>query len=269
MKGIESSISYFEMLITYMLLSLFLFPLYFLGEKADIFIRVINFSLMILCFSYYLKKRNSSLKKFMGKKEINLFYIFRQFIFIYLIFIFITSSVYIIRSFITPNSFIMKESRIESFSYMETIPFIISALFLAPIKEEILFRGLLLRIFSKNNIKYGIFFSSLIFSFMHGEDFFSYFVGGLLLALVYIKSKSLYSSILCHSLVNITGLSIYFITKNNPVITYLEYRTTLLGTGITSFIIILIILAKYKGDFKIDLKDEGKEDIKKVEVKEV
>jgi membrane protease YdiL (CAAX protease family) len=88
-----------------------------------------------------------------------------------------------------------------------------------PIAEEIFFRGFLLdkfkNLFGKN---IAIFFSSLLFGLAHLSYGNIYpailtFIIGLLLAVLVVKTKNLYSSIIAHILFNLISFSIYILGR--------------------------------------------------------
>ncbi len=88
--------------------------------------------------------------------------------------------------------------------------FLIFAVFIAPINEEIFFRGLLVP-------RIGILPSAIIFSILHasynstfGIEIIAAFIFGLLAGYVFKKTKSLYPSILAHMLVNALALAVIF-----------------------------------------------------------
>ncbi len=75
---------------------------------------------------------------------------------------------------------------------------------LAPIAEELFFRGVVLRGFSKYSVRFGIIFSALIFGFMHGNIFQAVMATLLGLVLGYITSRtgSIVPAIICHIAIN-------------------------------------------------------------------
>lgn len=78
---------------------------------------------------------------------------------------------------------------------------IISQVIMSPILEETLFRGIILKGFFKNyNKSTAIVVSSLLFAIMHPHigQAFEAFIGGIFFAWLYIKTKSLLSSIFAH-----------------------------------------------------------------------
>lgn len=80
---------------------------------------------------------------------------------------------------------------------------IISAVILAPVFEELFFRGALIS-FSKPGFSW--IFSSVIFALFHGGAFFQTLLLGLALSYFYITSKKISVSIICHMANNILAL---------------------------------------------------------------
>lgn len=77
---------------------------------------------------------------------------------------------------------------------------IISAVILAPIGEELIYRGVVLRCAAKVSQRFAIFFSALIFGLMHGNpyQFVLGFLLGIPLAMITIKTGSIIPAIICH-----------------------------------------------------------------------
>ncbi len=80
----------------------------------------------------------------------------------------------------------------------------VSAIFLAPLLEEVFFRGIVLQKWGiKWGLKAGILSSSLFFALYHFRfDIISLFIAGILWSILYLKTRNLMNSILCHSLYN-------------------------------------------------------------------
>ncbi|QKL32543.1 CPBP family intramembrane glutamic endopeptidase [Streptococcus mitis] len=93
-----------------------------------------------------------------------------------------------------------------------SLSFIVSAIVLAPIHEELLFRGLLQGAVFDNSWL-GFVLTSSLFSFMHGPSnvpsFIFYLLGGLLLGFAYKKSQNLWVSTLVHMFYNSWPLLYY------------------------------------------------------------
>ena len=93
-----------------------------------------------------------------------------------------------------------------------SLSFIVSATVLAPIQEELLFRGLLQGAVFDNSWL-GLVLTSSLFSFMHGPynvpSFIFYLLGGLLLGFAYKKSQNLWVSTLVHMFYNSLPLLYY------------------------------------------------------------
>ena len=94
-----------------------------------------------------------------------------------------------------------------------SLSFIVSVTVLAPIQEELLFRGLLQGAVFDNSWL-GLVLTSSLFSFMHDPydvpSFFYYLLGDLLLGYAYKKSQNLWVSTLVHMFYNAWPLLTYF-----------------------------------------------------------
>lgn len=75
---------------------------------------------------------------------------------------------------------------------------------IAPITEEIFFRGMLLKVFSKANQRFAIFATALFFGMAHGNipQFILAYVLGLMLAVITMKHTSIIPAIVVHMFVN-------------------------------------------------------------------
>lgn len=94
----------------------------------------------------------------------------------------------------------------------------ISAVFLTPIVEELVFRGVLTNLFFKQEwLKIGL--SGLVFGSLHSSStlpsFLIYVVMGLVLAAVYRFSGKIQNSIILHFLINAGAMSIMLISLLN------------------------------------------------------
>jgi len=97
-----------------------------------------------------------------------------------------------------------------------TFYYFFSIVLFGPFVEEIMYRGILYKLLNKKvGVFYGIIFSALLFAFMHdftSVTFYKFFGIGIILALIFQKTKSLTLVILIHSFVNFLGVFlIYFI----------------------------------------------------------
>lgn len=89
---------------------------------------------------------------------------------------------------------------------------------LAPIVEEFVFRGLLLRRWSEKwSTKKAMIVSSLIFAIFHGDPIGA-FLFGLVMCYVYFLSGSLWLPIICHALNNFIAwlLTLIFMIIDGP-----------------------------------------------------
>ncbi len=87
---------------------------------------------------------------------------------------------------------------------------IFASIILAPIGEELIYRGVVLRCAAKVSQRFAIFFSAFIFGIMHGNPYqlLLGFLIGIPMAVITIKTGSLIPSIICHMSIN-TMASVY------------------------------------------------------------
>lgn len=109
--------------------------------------------------------------------------------------------------------------RFQSFSANYKILFAVLSSFIAPICEELLFQRALFGVFRQYDyFKSGIIFSSILFALLHFSIFavmgvlyfVSFFIAGVILAVLYHKTSSILTSIITHVLINTTGFLLLF-----------------------------------------------------------
>lgn len=115
------------------------------------------------------------------------------------------------------------------------IPYFFLMVIITPIIEEILYRGIILNLFLKKySVKISLIVSSLIFAFIHlrfiGIGYL--FLYGLLFGFAYYKTKSLFTSILLHFIINLMA-----VTTSNQ---YLELNNTTFPKYFLYTVILLI-----------------------------
>lgn len=109
-------------------------------------------------------------------------------------------------------SWLMSQNGMEmtevDFSYFSsaksTIVVALYTCILAPVTEELLFRGFLMKTLSKVSIRFGIVMSALLFGLMHGNvgQFLLGFLVGMFLGKIVARHNSLLPSILVHAAIN-------------------------------------------------------------------
>jgi membrane protease YdiL (CAAX protease family) len=131
-------------------------------------------------------------------------------------------STYIPLSYVFPGfveSFVLQDELFSSsprFAFLNNILEVISAVLLAPIVEEIFFRGVLLnRWAAKWGLKKAILASSFVFAILH-VDVVGAFVFGAVMAVLYVKSNSLIGPIIVHVLNNALAVWIDLVSKEWP-----------------------------------------------------
>lgn len=128
--------------------------------------------------------------------------------------------------------------------------------FVAPIVEEIVFRGAILRTmcraFNKKYKWWAIAISAALFAIAHGNlaQGGHAMILGIMLGWIYIKADSILPGIIFHWINNTTAYIIFTLTKNNRADTLIEmfqHNYLILYTALTlSVIVIFISLYKIK-----------------------
>ena len=119
---------------------------------------------------------------------------------------------------------------------------------LAPVVEEIIFRGILLgRWTTKWNIRAGMLMSGSAFAILH-IDFLGAFVFGLCMSVLYLKTRTLISSIVAHALNNGAVVAMGFLplgTQGKPTIE--DYRSSVMeGLVLVAVALPLLVLFIYR-----------------------
>ncbi len=117
---------------------------------------------------------------------------------------------------IIASLFPINTETLEEFYFWETedqlVLLLAIGIVLAPIVEEVLFRGLLFqRLAVKWGLGQGIVVSSVIFGLLHLDDFIGATLIGVALCLVYLRTRSLFVPMLLHFSYN--AMSLFFTTE--------------------------------------------------------
>ncbi|MDE6132733.1 MAG: CPBP family intramembrane metalloprotease [Oscillospiraceae bacterium] len=126
----------------------------------------------------------------------------------------------------------------------------LGAVVLAPIGEELIYRGVVLRCSAKISQRFAIFFSAFIFGIMHGNpyQFVLGFLLGIPLALVTLKTGSLIPAIICHMTNNLMASVSEIVGYFNEDTAYIIPYIMLIIFFITG--IIVLISAAMNGRIK-------------------
>lgn len=120
---------------------------------------------------------------------------------------------------------------------------IVTAVFFAPVFEEVIFRGLILESMLRSHRRlFSVIVTSVLFALVHFEPsvMFSAFVSGLVLGTIYLHTNSIFSTIILHSINNAIAYSL--ITLDLDGYSYCQ----VLGGGsfyYTTYLVCLIISA--------------------------
>lgn len=143
------------------------------------------------------------------------------------------------------------ESIAGNYTDIEVYYQLLTAILIAPICEEIMFRGIILNNFiSKDKVKSGIIFNSILFASMHYSSLdrvVGAFIFGILASLVYVKYKSIWGSILAHIVSNAIIFVFYYLSNHakigiSYIAGYFEYKPIYY---FLSAIFLIIFLVKF------------------------
>lgn len=129
----------------------------------------------------------------------------------------------------------------KAFEELAALPVILvlSVAIIAPVFEEIIFRGIILNGMSRKlNSKVAIVMSALLFAIMHMNlvQGINAFLLGILLGYIYIRTKSIYLSIFAHFINNTIGIMIAVYMEKLVVVNNLLFKgcITVVGAVIMS-----------------------------------
>jgi membrane protease YdiL (CAAX protease family) len=112
---------------------------------------------------------------------------------------------------------------------------------LAPITEELFFRGMLLKTFSKANQRFAIFASAVFFGLIHGniQQFILATLLGVFLAHITLKHGSIIPSVIVHAFVNSSASLVGFLARQGNTASVLTYLA-LIGAALVGVIMLLV-----------------------------
>ncbi|MBE6838341.1 MAG: CPBP family intramembrane metalloprotease [Ruminococcus sp.] len=144
----------------------------------------------------------------------------------------------------------------EPVTAFETAVMTIYSVILAPIFEEILFRGFVLKNLSRFNVRFGIIMSAILFGLFHGN--LSQFIGatcfGVIVALTTVKANSLIPAIVMHSVGNGMLSLMSLIYQSNETVGDTIYFIWMFAGAV--IFIFMAIIALIKGIYKLPKKTE-------------
>ncbi len=116
----------------------------------------------------------------------------------------------------------------ETFSpVLYNILIVFTFLVVAPVTEEFLFRGILLhRWTTKWGVTPALIISSILFGLLHA-NIIGLFVFGLMMALLYIKTRTLIVPIICHSLNNLAAIGLELASRSSSTTETVDTLTQL------------------------------------------
>ncbi|MDE5853961.1 MAG: CPBP family intramembrane metalloprotease [Ruminococcus sp.] len=119
---------------------------------------------------------------------------------------------------------------------------------IAPITEEMFFRGMLLKVFSKANQRFAIFSTAIFFGLAHGNipQFLLAFMLGILLAHITMKHDSIVPAVIVHIFINTFSTMFGALSETDPAIV-----TIAMLLLFTAAILGMIMLIVFTGENKL------------------
>lgn len=218
--------------------------------KITLIASIIMYAVMLIPFFYFITKeeRERIIKKAPSRKKGNILYvIIPVFAFwgINIIISFIISLIFpgfmkLIESSGNTSSNISVNGDIKTFIFL-----FISMVVLAPIIEELFFRGLLYNELNKRrSLLFSMIISSLFFGILHGFTFIQTSIMGIIFALIYQVTGNIKISIASHALNNF--LALIFATFNVDKIESLYFLVPFYIISFVSLIYLIYYFAKLK-----------------------
>ena len=128
---------------------------------------------------------------------------------------------------------------------------LLGAVILAPIGEELIYRGIVLRCSAKISQRFAIFFSAFIFGIMHGNpyQFVLGFLLGVPLAMITLKTGSIVPAIICHMTNNLMASISEIVGYFNEGISYVIPYIMLPVFFITGIIVLIAAVSSGRVKF--------------------
>jgi len=133
-------------------------------------------------------------------------------ILIYTVILFIGSAILMVLTSLIGNTWenSKTDSMQENMAFLPIILALLSASVISPLYEEIFYRGFLYTFFKNRfGVTYGVIISATIFTFAHIPTYNAMpvnFLGGVIFALAYERTKSIWPPILIHGIVNAVAI---------------------------------------------------------------
>lgn len=143
----------------------------------------------------------------------------------------VVTLIYSIFSFVGIN--LIPENALTNADYSNVTYCIATFLYsciIAPITEEMVFRGVILRGFSTISQRFGIFMSALLFGLLHGNilQFITTFTVGIYLGFIATKYNSIIPTIVIHFFINLIPTIMEMLLSNNEFVYYGFYAVMII-----------------------------------------
>ncbi len=118
-------------------------------------------------------------------------------------------------------------------SFLLTVVSTLGLMFIAPITEEVFFRGWILnRLLAGKSVLTSVFIKSILFAILHGPGrIISIFMGGMTLAILYLKYQNIGVPIILHTFQNALGSLLYDFIGIDKLIDWISSLSSESGRG--------------------------------------
>ncbi|MDL2270600.1 CPBP family intramembrane metalloprotease [Methanobrevibacter sp. OttesenSCG-928-I08] len=243
MTYLNKELSQIKIIELIILAFLFLIFILIIGEIFQVVIdeEWIYISLILFIF-YKLRHCGNDFKK-QFKNIFNRFS-FKHILFIVLINIFFSCGMIIVSDLFLDS---LSYSIIPSLKIIGVLSGIISSVIIAPLFEELLFRGIILQKLNKRlGIIVSILISSILFGIIHDlGGIFSAFIFGICMCILYIKSNNILVPIFAHALNNLIAEALYLIDPSEMIFTDIILISIFSVLAIISAILLLLFFSQY------------------------
>ncbi|TCT13862.1 hypothetical protein EDC18_108100 [Natranaerovirga pectinivora] len=191
----------------------------FLSNNLALMVIGINLVTLLFIFILFSFRKEKSLVKYLNFSKLDISQILYLLVIGIALNVFINVALMLIPRFFNITRYLEEhDGVIENLTSGNVWITLFLVIVIAPIFEEILCRGVILKDFMKSTpVWVAVIIQSLVFGFIHGNIVQgSYaFVIGLVLAVIYLKMKSIWAPIFLHFVFNFVSLFIgYFIDEN-------------------------------------------------------
>ncbi|TCK88007.1 membrane protease YdiL (CAAX protease family) [Natranaerovirga hydrolytica] len=219
--------------------------MFFINSHTVNLVMLVNLMMLFFIWLLFLMRKEKSLIKYIRVKSLNPENIFSFTIMAIVLNVCISAAVMSLEKVIDIEHFIVEhDNAIEAVASGNVFMTLLLVVFIAPLFEEVLCRGVILNDFRKSShLMIAIIIQSIVFGVMHGnliQGTYA-FVIGIVFALYYLKHKNILVPIYLHMIFNLMGLLLGIRVLSEIMVRY-SVIITIISLG--------ILMACLYNDFK-------------------